>query len=316
MKWRALKILAFLLLLGFQQSCRPSEQTPPPQQPSAPELPLALPPKVQAPQIERLLPESQLRAPQQDRASIGLKYDTRTFQRTLGDGNHPGWQYRSNRQNQIVGFDFSNHGGNRILPQRYDIGKNQLFGRDFQFRFDELARQDIHLLISDWAPSRDKQFRLSELMNSVMLFFPRKYLPAIANSAVKTLVTLSTGEDVEFDAMTNEIVGGVLAEEPVDLNPDRAARKFPGISYTGKGIVVRADARGSDPRLSALASITTGSPPADCANGSNCNQCKVPTQDLWHTSGAVRFKFATDDEFGRFLLSRCNFAMPRTETKN
>ena len=314
MKWRAVKILALVAGFGLIQSCRPAPPVeppplPPPSAPPAPitpEAPSAADLKV--PKIERLLPESQLRAPQKDRASLGLKYDTRLFSRTVNVNNHPGWQYRSNQQNQIVGFDFSNHGGNRILPYRYDSRKNQFFGRDFDFRFDEWARQDIHLMISDWAPSRDKQFRLSELMHSIMLFFPRNYLPAIVNSAAKTIVTLPTGETVEFDAITNEIVGGALVEEPVDLNSDHTARKFPSIGYSGKGIVVRADARGSDPRLSAMATISNGST-QNCAND-NCKECKVPTTELWHPNGAVRFKFATDDEFERFLLNRCGFGIP------
>jgi len=77
----------------------------------------------------------------------------------------------------------------------------------FQFRFDDRARQDIQLFISDWAPSRDKQFRLSELMNSVLHFFPRNYLPAILASDARYVVTLPTGEQVEFDAKTREILG-------------------------------------------------------------------------------------------------------------
>ena len=321
MKWRLLKILVLVAGFGLLQGCPsapPVEPPPmpppsPPPAPITPEVPSAAALKIPLPEIARLLPESQLRAPQQDRASLGLKYDTRLFRRTVNVSNHPGWQYRSNQQNQIVGFDFSNHGGNRILPYRYDSRKNQFFGRDFEFRFDESARQDIHLTITDWAPSRDKQFRLSELMNSVMLFFPRNYLPAIVNSAAKTIVTLSTGETVEFDAMTNEIIAGALVEEPVDFNPDHAARKFPGISYSGKGIVVRANARGTDPRLNGMATISNGSA-RDCAND-NCKECKVPTTELWHPNGAVRFKFATDDEFERFLLNRCGFGIPKDELK-
>ena len=126
-----------------------------------------------------------------------------------------------------------------------------LFTRDFQFRFDDRARQDIQLFISDWAPSRDKQFRLSELMNSVLHFFPRNYLPAIFGSEARYIVTLPTGEQVEFDAKTREILGGVFSETAVDLNPDRAARKFPGVNYLGKGVVVRANSRGTRPDESA-----------------------------------------------------------------
>ena len=258
-------------------------------------------------------PESILAPPDIDVASLQLKYDTVVIGRTSGPRSLSGWQYRMNRENRIVGFEFSNRGGNRILAQRYDIGKNLLFTRDFQFRFDDRARQDIHLAITDWAPSSDRQFRLSELMNSVLHFFPRNYLPAITSLDGRYIVTLPTGEQIQFDALTHEILSGVLSEAPVDLTPNRGARKFPRVSYSGKGVVVRANARGADPRIGTTASITTGSPAADCAKGKKCDQCQVPSRELWTQNGAVRFKFSTDSEFDRYLRSRCGFGLPAIE---
>jgi hypothetical protein len=221
-----------------------------------------------------------------------------------------GWQYRRTRQGHIVGFEFSNQGGNKILTPRRDAVKNQFFTRDFQFRFDDRARQDIHLMISDWVPSRDKVFRLSELMNSLMHFFPRIYLPAIVNVADKNFVTLPTGEEIEFNAKTHEIVTGALSETPVDLNPDRNVRQFPGIAYLGRGVLVRADSRGADPRIGTTATITNGTPRSACENSSGCSQCQIPSRELWQQSGAVRFKFQTDQEFDRFLIARCGFGLP------
>jgi hypothetical protein len=321
----------FLVLVALQPGCRTGPVAPTPER--APEAEKAEPtgkadaqtksepakidqerskdPKLSnaAKPTERL-PESIVSAPGKELASAKIAYDTVLMERAPHASIHAGWQYRKDRQSQIVGFEFSNRGGNRILPPRYDIGKNLLFTRDFQFRFDDRARQDIQLFISDWAPSRDKQFRLSELMNSVLHFFPRNYLPAILGSDARYVVTLPTGEQVEFDAKTREILGGVFSETAVDLNPDRAARKFPGVNYVGKGVVVRANARGTDPRIGSTATITTGTPAPDCDKGAACNQCQVPSKELWHQNGAVRFKFSTDPEFDRYLLSRCGFGLP------
>jgi hypothetical protein len=320
----------FLVLVAFQSSCRTGPGAPTPQR--APEAEKAEPTgkadaqiKSEPAKIEQersnpklssatkpaeRLPESIVGTPGKELASSKIAYDTLLMERASHASNQAGWQYRKDRQSQIVGFEFSNRGGNRILPPRYDIGKNLLFTRDFQFRFDDRARQDIQLFISDWAPSRDKQFRLSELMNSVLHFFPRNYLPAILGSNGRYVVTLPTGEQVEFDAKTREILGGVFSETAVDLNPDRAARKFPGVSYAGTGVVVRANARGTDPRIGSIATITTGTPLPDCDKGTACNQCQVPSKELWHQNGAVRFKFSTDQEFDRYLLSRCGFGIP------
>ena len=182
---------------------------------SVPEATIATPEPVKIPAPappQRVLPESILSAPQKESVAPAIKYDTVLTKRSVLIAAHSGWQYRNNRQSQIVGFEFSNHGGNQILPPRYDSSKDQLYTRDFQFRFDDRARQDVHLSITDWVASRNKQFRLSELMNSIMLFFPRNYLPAVVTVGDRNILTLPTGEEVEFNAATHEVSGGVFSE--------------------------------------------------------------------------------------------------------
>ena len=326
------QLCAFLILasLAFQQGCRTSPApVTPTQQPAGAEKAESgdkenIPTGPESAKVEQegskkteiaikkpQLPESILNAPAKELASSKLHYDTVVLARASDATSHAGWDYRKNRQGQIVGFEFSNRGGNRILPQRYDAQKNLFFTRDFQFHFDDRARQDIYLFVSDWAPSGDKQFRLSEIMNSIMLFFPRHYLPAIHSSGTRYIVTLPTGEQVEFHATTREVLSGVFSETGVDLSPNKRIRKFPGIDYVGKGLVVRADSRGTDPRIGNRATISTKAPIADCEKGAACNQCQVPSQELWHQSGPVRFKFSTDQEFDRYLLSRCGFGIPQ-----
>lgn len=294
---------------------KPLPQEPAPQQPAVPpQAPPALP-HPPAPAKEARWPESRIAPPEKDFAALHVDYNT-TIRERPGAAANASWRFRTNKNGQIVGFEFSNPGGNRILLPRREPVKNQFFTRDFQFRFDDRARQDIHLLISDWVASRDRLFRLSELMNTVMLFFPRAVLPAIVDAQSRNVVTLPTGEEVEFDALTHEIVAGALREAPVDLNPDRAARKFPEVGYHGKGITVRADARGNDPRIGTTAVISTGSPPAGCEHGAACSRCEIPAKDLWEQSGAARFKFANDRDFERFLTSRCGFHVPEVGMKN
>ena len=315
-------VVFFWMIALIVAACRPtpvSPPAPPPPTPEAqttepapPEVPKAPPPiTLQKETILRHLPESRIAAPEKDLAPRRIEYNTVVNLRPSERSQSSSWRYRVTRQGQIVGFEFSNPGGNRILPPRRDPVKNQFFARDFQFRFDERARQDIHLLVSDWVPSRDRVFRLSDLMNSLMLFFPRDFLPAIVNWQNRNIVTLPTGEEVEFDASSHEVVAGVFAEAPVDLNPDRAARNFPAVAYRGQGITIRANSRGADPRIGTTSLITTGTPPENCDKGFLCSQCEVPAKDLWEQSGAVRFKFATDAELDRFLVSRCAFGLPR-----
>jgi len=59
-----------------------------------------------------------------------------------------------------------------------------------------------------------------------------------------------------------------------------------------------------------MALITTGSPAANCEKGTGCDRCQVPSKELWEQKGAARFRFSTDEEFGRYLLTRCGFGLP------
>jgi hypothetical protein len=63
-----------------------------------------------------------------------------------------------------------------------------------------------------------------------------------------------------------------------------------------------------------MATITPGAPVGTCDKPVSCIQCQVPARELWDQSGALRFKFPTDEEFDRFLQSRCQFGLPRNET--
>jgi hypothetical protein len=317
--------IALALLASACQTPAPlPEPQPPPElaqeahQPPAPAAPVETAKAQKKPQevvnkplIDRTLPESLIAAPDKDLASRSIDYGTLLSSRAASSKLIHSWQYRRTRQGHIVGFEFSNHGGNPILAPRRDAARNQFFTRDFQFRFDDRARQDIHLMISDWVASRDRVFRLSELMHSLMHFFPRSYLPAIVNAGANNIVTLPTGEEVEFNAVTKEISGGVMAESPVDLSFDRNGRNYPTVTYQGQGVLVRADARGADPRIGTTATISAGTPPMICHHPSGCHQCEVPSRELWDQAGAVRFKFQTDQEFDHFLTARCGFGLPR-----
>lgn len=320
-------LFLYAICIIFASACRTTPVAPPAPHESVPETqeveptfpaspaesakPPDMSPIKPQQEIARHLPESRIAAPDKDLAPRRIDYNTVLNVRASQPMQNSSWRYRVTRQGQLVGFEFSNRGGNRILPLHRDPLKNQFFTRDFQFRFDDRARQDIHLMVSDWVPSRDRIFRLSELMNSLMLFFPRANLPAIVNWQNRDIVTLPTGEEVEFDAMTHEVVAGVFSEAPVDLNPDRAARQFPAVQYFGKGVTIRADSRGADPRIGTTSIITTGMPPENCEKGILCGRCEVSAKDLWEQTGAVRFKFATDTDFDRFLTARCGFGLPR-----
>lgn len=206
-----------------------------------------------------------------------------------------------------VGFSVFNGGANPIIPRKAGIGTGP--DREYSFEFPQRARQDIHFAVTD-TPTE----KLSERMESYFYVFPRKLVPSIQqiDEGKRLQVTLPTGETVVFDSATKEVAGGVLKENaPIDLGPDRFKRKFADVSYTGKGVMIRVDKRGADPRLGTIATITTGSPDPGC-KGAACSTCRVESTKLWEQGGEVHFKFATDSEFDAFLKTNCKFGIPPT----
>ncbi len=205
-----------------------------------------------------------------------------------------------------VMIKLENTGVNRIIPKSAEPGGGPK--RIFSIKFPERARQDLHFAITD-VPTN----KLSESMESYFYVFPRKLVPSImmVEDGKKLQVTLPTGEHVYFNTESKEIAGGVLKEgAPIDLGPDRFKRGFADVSYAGKGVSIRVDRRGSDPRLGTTATITTGSPDPSCAAGQACRACKVASEKLWNQSGKIHFKFPTDAEFDVFLKANCKFRVP------
>ena len=169
---RTLAFSDLLVLLLPGASCRtgtvppaPSSSDPTPQtgslqtpdatpDESVPEATIATPEPVNIPAPappQRVLPESISAHPKRESVAPTIKYDTVLTKRSVLIAAHSDWQYRNNRQSQIVGFEFSNHGVIEYF-RRVDISKDQLYTRDFSF-FDDRARQDVHLSITDWVAS-------------------------------------------------------------------------------------------------------------------------------------------------------------------
>ena len=91
--------------------------------------------------------------------------------------------------------------------------------------------------------SHDNMFRELE-------FFPRTYLPSFQRSAngEQISVLLPTGEEVRFSASERVITGGVLSEQPIDMNPSRHQRHHPRVQYHGDFLAITSAQRGDSPR--------------------------------------------------------------------
>lgn len=211
---------------------------------------------------------------------------------------------RTYPETSTEGFTIENLGGNKIA----DTKKNRYAQRYYNFDYLEQASQNIALEVDDSAYSN-----LAQGVHSVFMFFPRKNLPIVEQLSGTIDVTLPTGEKMIFQKDSKEIVDGVFTEGPVDK------KTFPDLKYNGKGVILRANAKGQSPQFEQSGEKIdmefgiTGSQEALIINGSTGEKCRRPKTDFWEAIDVspIEFKFATDEEFDLYLKTNCGFGLPK-----
>lgn len=211
---------------------------------------------------------------------------------TSRQGKDPVWddtftKVKEEEELRYTGFEFSSIGPNAIAGSPLDPAEK--VERKWHFATEDNSRREAYLWITDDAGSG----KLSQLMESLIVLVPRKMKPSVEVVGDELQVTLPTGEKVIYDKETRIIKGGVLKEGKVDLNPDRFSRKFAPIAYEGKGISIRVDKRGEDPRLLGV----------NATISQNGKSCKVPVTELWTSS--PDFKYSDDAKLVEFLNRKC-----------
>lgn len=209
---------------------------------------------------------------------------------TSREGQDPAWENKfiADKKDGLryTGFELSNVGPNDIAGTPLDPQERVV--REWEFVSFDSSKRETYLWVTDDAGSG----RLSQLMESVILIIPRKMKPKAEIVDDDVHVTLTTGEKIVYDRNTRKVKGGVFTERAVDLNPNRFNRKFAPVNYTGKGISIRINRRGEDPRLAkGHAEVTQ-----------NGITCKVAIQELWNDTD---FKFSDDSKLVEFLNRKC-----------
>ncbi len=210
-------------------------------------------------------------------------------------------------------FGIENTGDNAIV----DATKNPYSQRIFNFEYLEQARQNIQLQVDD-IPNET----VSHGMHSIFMFFPRKVLPLAEFSGNELVVTLPNEEQMIFNSESKEIIGGVFTEGPIDYKAkDRFTRHYADLSYQGKGIVLRVNARGQSPELGQFENTKIdmnygikGSAEVLIMNGATGQRCRRPKSDFWEPIDVspIQFKFPTDEEFDQYLKAKCGFGLPKS----
>jgi hypothetical protein len=157
-------------------------------------------------------------------------------------------------------------------------------------------------------------------MHTLFRLFPRKQFPIVEQLSGTIDVTLPTGEKMIFRKDSKEIVDGVFQEGPLDLSSDRFKRQYADLRYTGRGVVLRANARGQSPQLGQFEKAQIdmefglrGSADVLIINGSTGQRCRRPKIDFWDTIDVspIEFKFPTDEGFDLYLKKNCGFGLPK-----
>ena len=236
--------------------------------------------------------------------------------------NHEFWETKSlgevsitrgsaSAQNAIEGFSFENLGGNVIV----DNEKNPAASRHFSFDYVEQARQNLSLRVDD-IPNNTN----SHGMHSIFMFFPRKQIFLLEQLTGTLDVTLPTGEKLSFQRESKEIVDGVFEEGRLDQSKDKTKRSYANLRYKGKGIILRANARGQSPELGQFEKDkidreygVKGSVDVLIINGTTDQRCVRPKTDFWEPLDVspIEFKFPTDEEFDQYLKQHCGFGIPK-----
>jgi hypothetical protein len=190
------------------------------------------------------------------------------------------------------GFSLTNRGPNEIVTPTPE-SMNFAF-RDYFFTSDDHSQRETYLWITDYNGSG----RNSDYFETILFFLPRKNQMHVEELNNELIVTLGTGEEVIFSSKSKTLLSGVLKEGPVDLNPKRSERKHAQVQYFGKGLIIRSDSKGSDPRLTpSLQVLKKGETP-----------CKISSETFWTQEGHPKFKFVSDHEALKIIEEKCGSA--------
>ena len=210
-------------------------------------------------------------------------------------------------EGEYEGFSIENRGKNVIAHAEDSM-------RTYDFSYEEQVAQNIALMISD-APNGT----VSHTMHSHFMFFPRTVMPYAEISGDENVkVTLPTGEKLNFNK-NGEVTGGVFTEGPIDISPDRFKRTYANFKYQGKGILLRANARGQMPQQGQFEATKIDmeygikySTDVLIINGTTGQRCRRPKADFWPSGDVspIMFKFPTDKEFDVYLKAKCGFGIP------
>ncbi len=192
----------------------------------------------------------------------------------------------------VVGFELLNGAKNRVNPRTAEYGSE----RSYSFHFPLRHAQNMHISITENAGISGSMSH--DLLESTIILLPRKVIPSmealqIGERAIRR-IQLPTSETIDVDAGTGEIIDGVITEAPMDMNPSRHARRFAGLTYNGRGLMIRVDRRAGTPEHIYTQSFNQNERIREATLTHRGRTCYVPKDLIWAN--------ATNPDLGAYVL--------------
>lgn len=206
--------------------------------------------------------------------------------------DHLVWKFGGDQDRNLYqrGFAITNFGPNHIITEP-PIDFLNTPSREYFFLSDDFSKRDTYLWITDYNGSG----RVSDFLETIMVFIPRMN-PMMVQETEETLdVTIATGELVSFFKKYKTLDSPVMIEDPVDLNPDRTRRQNPPVHYHGSGLVIRSDAKGSDPRLVKSVKVMK----------SGYKSCTMEARLFWTQEEHPKFRYIDDQDVIKLIVKHC-----------
>lgn len=236
---------------------------------------------------------SESRAPARDHVEAhGPVYPSRTTL-PVGDGSAQVGVVRA--QGTYVGFEFNTRGANG--------GQ-----RTYNFEFPERARQGIRLRITDDAQIAGAGLS-ANLLETSIYFFPRRVVPSVTAQNGSLLVTLPTGEIMEVDTASQRLSGALVETAPQDTNPNRHARRFAALNYTGTGLTIRVDRRAGIPEEVYTQSFNSNEDITNAIVSYRGRTCRIRKDQLFQQGETTNSYplFADDASLFQLIATRCGW---------
>lgn len=205
---------------------------------------------------------------------------------------------KTNQNGDIVAINFENNTKNKINP----MSSANPSSRQFRFEFGERSKTDLALRITENSGVSGKMSH--DLLETTIIFIPRKVVPYVDLDNSKKCqykLVLPTNEFIIFDAITKEIIAGAIKEEAMDMNKSRHKRKFAGMNYEGRGIMIRADRRSGTAEHIYSSKFNQNEKIKEATLTHRGKTCMVKKQLIWKNAKDANkkaiFKYDTDQDF-------------------